>query len=167
MSDSNNIHPDRLWAPWRKEYITKIDPPGGCIFCDLPEEGNDRKNLILHRGETAFVIMNRFPYNNGHLMVVPYHHTAELDELSDSELLELMHLIRQAQAALKKTLKPQGFNVGMNVGRIGGAGIADHLHLHVVPRWNGDTNFMPIIGGTKVISEALESTWEQLTGNFT
>jgi len=166
MSESVPITPDRLWAPWRVSYIKQADPPSGCIFCDFPKEMDDEKHLIVHRGETAFVIMNRYPYNNGHLMVVPYRHTAELGDLNDSELLEMMQLVRQAQSALSATMAPHGYNVGMNLGRVAGAGIDTHLHVHVVPRWNGDTNFMPVIGGTKVISEALEQSWKLLKEAF-
>lgn len=166
MSEPISITPDRLWAPWRVEYIKQSNPPSGCIFCDFPKASDDRENLIVHRGDKAFVIMNRYPYNNGHVMIVPYQHTALLSDLCDSEMLELMHLLRQTQAALDLTMQPQGYNIGMNLGRVAGAGIDAHLHIHVVPRWNGDTNFMPVTGGTKVISEALDQSWEQLKNAF-
>ena len=156
-------HP-RLWAPWRMVYIEGIDRGGdtGCIFCDKPAESADRENLILHRGETCFIIMNRFPYNNGHLLIVPYLHTAELGDLDTAVRLELFDTCDLAVRAMKNTMRPDGFNLGANLGRTAGAGIADHFHLHLVPRWNGDTNFMPVVGSTKVISESLEHTYDKL-----
>lgn len=154
----------KLWAPWRMKYIECIDDGNddGCIFCDKVQENDDRKNYILYRGKTCYIIMNIFPYNNGHLMVVPYKHTCEMADLDDETQLEMMKTVELVIAAFKSTMRPDGFNMGMNLGRTAGAGIADHLHIHVVPRWNGDTNFMPIIGGTKVISESLEDTYEKL-----
>ena len=154
----------KLWAPWRMKYIECIDDgdDDGCIFCDKVEENDDRKNYILYRGKTCYVIMNIFPYNNGHLMVVPYRHTCLIEDLDDETQLEMMKTVQLVITAFKNTMRPDGFNVGMNLGRTAGAGIADHLHIHVVPRWNGDTNFMPIIGETKVISESLEDTYEKL-----
>ena len=151
-----------LWAPWRIEYITDTAKNEGCIFCEKSAEQDDRTNLIVHRGKTAFVIMNRYPYNNGHLLIVPNRHTAEMASLSDEEKIELINLLQYAQEVLEEVMKPQGFNIGMNLGRLAGAGITDHLHFHVVPRWGGDTNFMPIIGSTKVISEALSDTYKKI-----
>lgn len=159
-------HKDILWAPWRMEYIENCDKPEGCIFCDYPKQDNDRRNLIVHRGETTFVILNRFPYNNGHLMIVPYRHTCDLDSFSDTESLECMHMLTLSKKILAETMQPHGFNIGMNLGRIAGAGIADHLHFHIVPRWDGDTNFMPILGHAKVVSEALEKSWGKLSEGF-
>ena len=149
-----------LWAPWRIEYITG-EKEEGCIFCDKPKEGNDRKNLILFKGETSFIIMNRYPYSNGHLMAVPYRHTNNMSELNEKERLELMNLTTKCIEVLK-VMKPDGFNVGMNLGTAGGAGIDDHLHFHVVPRWNGDTNFMPLIADVKVMPEYLQDTYATL-----
>jgi ATP adenylyltransferase len=150
-----------LWAPWRIEYIT-----GGkkerCIFCDKPKEGNDKKNLILYKGETSFIIMNRYPYSNGHLMAVPYRHINNMSELDHKERLELMNLTTKCIEILK-VMNPDGFNIGMNLGTAGGAGIDDHLHFHIVPRWNGDTNFMPLIADVKVMPEYLEDTYETLS----
>ena len=146
-----------LWAPWRIEYITG-EKEKGCIFCNKPLEGKDNKNLILYKGETSFIIMNRYPYSNGHLMVVPYKHTNSMSELNDSERLELMNLTTKCIEILD-IMKADGFNVGMNLGTAGGAGIDDHLHFHIVPRWNGDTNFMPLIGDVKVMPEYLEETY--------
>ncbi len=159
-------HPEILWAPWRIEYIENADRPPGCIFCLKPREADDRANLITCRGKSAFVILNRYPYNNGHLMVVPRRHTAELSDLADDEKLELVELLIASQRALTEVMRPQGFNIGMNLGRCAGAGIAEHLHFHVVPRWNGDTNFMPVLGHTKVVSEGLEQTWAKLVKAF-
>jgi len=155
-----------LWAPWRIEYITDATKNEGCIFCDKSAEKDDRANLIVYRGKTAFVIMNRYPYNNGHLLIVPNRHTSEMADLSDEEKIELVNLLQYAQDVLQAVMKPQGFNIGMNLGRLAGAGITDHLHFHIVPRWGGDTNFMPIVGHTKVISEALEETRDHLHKAF-
>jgi ATP adenylyltransferase len=150
-----------IWAPWRIDYVTK-EKEDVCIFCEKPKEKDDRKNLILYRGESGFIILNRYPYSNGHLMSVPYRHTSELSELSDSERLELMNLTIMC-VELLRVIKPDGFNIGMNLGRVAGAGIDDHLHFHVVPRWNGDTNFMPVIGDLKVMPEYLDQTYLRLT----
>ncbi|MEE9239023.1 MAG: HIT domain-containing protein [Thermodesulfobacteriota bacterium] len=150
-----------LWAPWRIEYITG-GKKEGCIFCDKPKEGNDKKNLILYKGETSFIIMNRYPYSNGHLMAVPYRHINNMSELDHKERLELMNLTTKCIEILK-VMHPDGFNIGMNLGTAGGAGIDDHLHFHIVPRWNGDTNFMPLIADVKVMPEYLEDTYETLS----
>ncbi|GBD94494.1 AP-4-A phosphorylase [bacterium BMS3Abin05] len=162
MKTNNGKGITRLWAPWRLQYIQNADAEKekGCIFCLIPEETpeKDRKNLLLYRGEKTFVVLNRFPYNNGHLMVVPYRHIAGFESLESDEKLEMMNLIEKSILALKKAFHPQGFNVGMNLGRVAGAGIDKHIHFHIVPRWNGDTNFMPVIGQTKVISSSLEDT---------
>ncbi|RMF57953.1 MAG: HIT domain-containing protein [Calditrichaeota bacterium] len=159
---------ENLWAPWRIEYIlsAKDDTPGRCIFCDLPSQNDDTKNLILYRGENIYVIMNRFPYNNGHLMVVPFHHTGDIQEITSEENLEMMEVVQLCCRALDATMQPHGYNIGMNLGRVSGAGVVDHLHIHIVPRWNGDTNFMPVIGNTKVISEALDKTYQKLLPEF-
>lgn len=150
-----------LWAPWRKEFI--LGPKlKTCIFCKLPRQKKDRDNLILYRGRYNFIILNRFPYNNGHLMVVPYRHTRDLAKLDAKESSEMLKLSALAIQALKKTMRPQGHNLGINLGAAGGAGIRDHLHLHVVPRWVGDTNWMPILDGTKVMIEYLWETYDRL-----
>ncbi len=154
----------RLWAPWRLDLIEAEAPPG-CIFCDLPaQEGlaADRKNLILGRSRTSFAILNRYPYNNGHLMVIPRRHTADFTDLAVEELADLGRLLQLSLKALEKSYAPDGFNVGMNLGRAAGAGIAGHLHWHAVPRWNGDTNFMPVLADTKVMIEHLDRSWERL-----
>lgn len=154
----------KLWAPWRMEYIEAINTEKNenCIFCDKPSQNKDEKNFIVYRGKTCFIILNIYPYNNGHLMLVPYKHTSELTELDSETRLELMHMINIAMEAIKNVMRPDGFNVGVNFGRTAGAGITEHLHIHLVPRWNGDTNFMPVIGCTKVICESLEDTYDKL-----
>lgn len=157
---------DRLWAPWRMQYILNVDKTEGCIFCEKWEEERDEENLLIHRGRHCFVILNLFPYNNGHLMIVPIRHAAELSDLSDEETLEIVHLMERAMAALRRVMGAEGFNVGMNVGRVAGAGIEDHLHVHIVPRWGGDTNFMPVLGDTKVISESLRESCRKLKEAF-
>lgn len=149
-----------IWAPWRIEYLTR-EKDAGCIFCEKPKENRDRENLIIYRDETGFIIMNRYPYSNGHLMAVPYRHTREIGELSDRERLEIMNLTVKCVEILK-VFKPDGFNIGMNLGRVAGAGIDDHIHFHIVPRWSGDTNFMPIIGDIKVMPEYLDETYLKL-----
>ena len=155
-----------LWAPWRIEYIENTTKNEGCIFCEKCTEKDDKTNLIVYRGNTAFVIMNKYPYNNGHLLIVPCQHTANMISLTDDEKIELFNLIQYSQDVLMEVMRPQGFNIGMNLGRLAGAGITGHLHFHIVPRWGGDTNFMPIVGHTKVISEALEKTWAKLKKAF-
>ncbi len=155
----------KLWAPWRMEYILQLKPQG-CIFCDKPKQEQDRENLILYRGKTCFVIMNFYPYNNGHLMVVPYRHIAKLDKLSAEEQTEMMQAVARSCTILEKMLHCEGLNIGMNLGRVAGAGIDEHLHFHIVPRWNGDTNYMPVIGHTKVLSQGLKESWEFLKPYF-
>jgi len=151
----------QLWAPWRLEYIQQADELEGCVFC-LAAAGADEETLVVHRGEHAFVLLNRFPYSAGHLMVAPYRHLAEFAALSDEEALECHRLAEQGMAALAETYAPQGYNVGWNLGRIAGAGIVDHVHLHVVPRWAGDTNFMPVLADVKVVPEHLSETRARL-----
>jgi ATP adenylyltransferase len=150
---------ERLWAPWRLEYIAG-ERPDGCIFCDKPLEKDDRANYILRRGVHSFVLLNAFPYNNGHLMIAPYAHLSDLDELPLETLVEMMKLCQDALRALRLAMGPDGFNVGFNLGAAAGAGIKDHLHLHVVPRWAGDTNFMPVLADVRVVPQSLERAWE-------
>ena len=150
-----------MWAPWRIEYI-RSPKHDGCIFCDFPKENRDKERLILYRGKHCFIIMNNYPYNPGHVMIAPYRHVGRWEDLTDYELLEMMQLSQLMIKALKKTMNPQGFNMGVNLGRVAGAGIDDHVHLHIVPRWNGDTNFMPVIADTKVIPESLEEAYDEL-----
>ena len=162
----------KLWAPWRMTYIAGIDKKDeGCIFCTKPggkkyRKKKDRENLILHRGKQCFVIMNLFPYNNGHLMVVPYAHAADIGAIDKNTSGELWDLVCLCRKALTETLHPDGFNIGINLGRTAGAGIDTHLHVHIVPRWNGDTNFMPVLGEAKVISQALHETYDALLPVF-
>ncbi|RLF76103.1 HIT family hydrolase [Thermococci archaeon] len=150
-----------IWAPWRIEYI-RSPKHDGCIFCDFPKENRDRERLILYRGEHAFVIMNNYPYNPGHVMIAPYRHVGKWEELTDEELLDMMKLSQLMIKALKRAMNPDGFNLGVNLGRVAGAGIEDHVHIHIVPRWNGDTNFMPVVADTKIIPESLEETYKEL-----
>jgi ATP adenylyltransferase len=150
-----------LWAPWRLEYIQQADEQEGCIFC-LAASGDDEASLVVHRGERAFVLLNKFPYSSGHLMVAPIRHVGEFGELTDEEALEIHRLAERGIAALAETYAPQGYNLGWNLGRIAGAGVLDHVHLHVVPRWAGDTNFMPVLADVKVLPEHLAATRRRL-----
>ena len=150
-----------IFAPWRIEYI-RSPKHDGCIFCDFPKENRDKERLILYRGEKAFVIMNNYPYNPGHVMIAPYRHIGNLEDLSDEELLEIMKLAQLMVKAIKKAMKPEGFNMGFNIGRVAGAGIEGHIHMHIVPRWNGDTNFMPVLANTKVIPQAIKDSYGEL-----
>ena len=152
--------PKPLWAPWRLEYIQQADERPGCIFCD-PED-----DLVVHRGHAAFVLLNRFPYASGHLMVAPLRHVGELGHLSDGEALDVHRLASTALAVLAEAYAPQGYNLGWNLGRIAGAGVVDHVHLHVVPRWAGDTNFMPVLADVKVLPEALAETRRRLAARW-
>ena len=156
---------DRLWAPWRIDYI-KSEKEKGCIFCDKPAEGDDHSMLILYRGENSFVIMNLYPYNNGHLMIAPYQHTDSTHKLNSSSRSEIMELADQAMTIQKNIMNADGFNYGANIGYSGGAGIADHIHFHIVPRWTGDTNFMPVLGHTKVQMQGLQETYNDLRPHF-
>lgn len=156
----------RLWAPWRFAYIAGGDRLEGCPFCVLPLREDDRASLILARGEHSYVIFNAYPYNPGHLMVVPFAHEAAVEALDDPTAMELWGLARQSVAALKDRLGCQGINLGMNLGAAGGAGIAEHLHLHVVPRWSGDTNFISVVGASRVLPRALEELYDELAPAF-
>ncbi len=148
---------EQLWAPWRIGYITKPTIEKGCIFCDKPKENDDFKNLILFRNLESYAIMNLYPYNSGHLLVSPYEHKQELQNLTQTQILDLMQTVNKSIFAINK-----GFNLGINIGDIAGAGIKDHIHIHIVPRWKGDTNFMPVISDTKVINEELNSLYLKL-----
>lgn len=158
----------RLWAPWRFGYIAGGDRLDGCPFCVLPDRGedHDRESLILHRGRHAYVIFNAYPYNPGHLMIVPYAHEADLETLDPDAAAEVWELGRHTVGVLKDRLSCQGVNLGMNLGAAGGAGIAEHLHLHAVPRWIGDTNFISTIGAARVLPRALEEIWDELAPGF-
>lgn len=156
---------EQIWAPWRIEYI-RMEKPKGCILCNFPKQKKDEVNCIMYRGKKNFVIMNSFPYNPGHLMVAPYRHVAGLDLLTKEELHEHGEIITKCIKVLRETFTPMGFNIGTNMGAVAGAGIADHVHTHIVPRWQGDNNFMPVIGCTRVIPEAVADTYEKLKGKF-
>lgn len=160
---------ERLWSPWRMEYIESAkgqEEQAGCFLCDLPVKGDDEAACIVKRGDRGFVILNAYPYNPGHLMVAPFRHVGDLESLEGPELFELGALLRDAVAALREEMEPQGYNVGMNLGRVAGAGVPDHLHWHVVPRWNGDTNYMPVIGQTRVLPELVADTYRKLVPRF-
>ena len=154
-----------LWAPWRIDYI-RGEKEGECFLCRIFTERNDRKNLLLFRGKTCAVLLNRFPYNSGHLMLAPYRHIAELNDFTPDENLEMADLTARSVEVLRSAMNPQGFNIGINLGKSAGAGLKDHLHRHIVPRWTGDTNFMPVLGGPRVMPEALEATYDLLAEKF-
>lgn len=155
----------RLWAPWRAPYILGTKEKG-CLLCRVSQENRDEENYVVWRGELGYVMLNRYPYNAGHLMIVPYRHEGALENLQAKESLELIQLAQRSIVALKESMKPQGFNLGINLGSVAGAGIGEHLHLHIVPRWRGDTNFMPVLTSTKVVSQALEETHRTLKAAF-
>ena len=156
---------NKLWAPWRMDYIhTKKDD--GCIFCEKSLSSNDQENLILYRGAEVFALMNLYPYSNGHIMIAPYLHTADTNQLNSVGNQEIMWLANKSMNILKKLMNTDGFNFGANLGKAGGAGIEEHLHYHIVPRWSGDNNFMPVINNTRVIVEALNDSWSKLKPQF-
>jgi len=150
-----------LWAPWRIKYIRMNKKSKGCFLCEYIKENRDRENLILYRGKKAFIIMNKYPYNNGHLMVAPYRHVKSIEDLFEEEISEIFKLLILCKKALDEEMNPNGFNIGLNIGRAAGAG-EEHLHFHIVPRWVGDTNFMPVISDTKVISQSLLELYDKL-----
>ncbi|MDZ7815171.1 MAG: HIT domain-containing protein [Planctomycetota bacterium] len=153
---------EKLWAPWRGKFVSNISDDDECFLCRVLKEDNDGDNYVLKRGEKVFAILNRYPYNTGHLMVVPNRHVAEFEELDEDESLELLRMTKRMIVALKGSMYPHGINVGMNLGRSAGAGVVGHIHLHIVPRWDGDTNFMPVIGGTKVLPHDLPTVFKLL-----
>ena len=157
----------RIWAPWRLAYVKDASKDNGdCIFCVKQAEDADVENLIVHRGESCFVILNLFPYTNGHLMVAPYEHLGRFQDLPAETSAEMMALAQQGMDGLESVYEPQGYNVGFNQGRVAGAGVEHHIHLHVVPRWGGDTNFMPVIADTRVMPQSLEESYAALKGAF-
>ncbi len=156
----------RLWASWRMKYITKSEKEAGCIFCNALEKTDDSDNLIVMRGEHAFVILNKFPYTSGHLMVAPFTHQASLEDLDPAIRAEIMELVTHCMRILRKVYHPQAFNLGANIGEAAGAGVPGHVHFHIVPRWNGDTNFMSAVGGVRVLPEDLEDTYRRIREAF-
>jgi ATP adenylyltransferase len=157
---------DRLWSPWRYKYIASAGREEGCVLCRIEREHNDTDNYVIHRGRLNFVVLNLFPYTSGHLMIAPYEHKASLAASSEATTTEMIELAKRAQLALEAEYHPDGFNIGMNLGRSAGAGVADHLHLHVVPRWSGDANFVSVVGETRVLPEDLATTCEKLKKHF-
>ncbi len=156
---------DQLWAPWRLEYVCQPEKQAdGCFLCAAAQSDDDRESMVLWRGSHCFCLLNRWPYNNGHLLVAPYAHCADLCDLAEPEVLEQVQMLRRAQGHLREVLDPGGFNVGLNLGSAAGAGLESHLHWHVVPRWAGDTNFMPALADTKVIPQSLDHLWRLLRG---
>ena len=156
---------ERIWAPWRIEYVL-MEKPERCIFCEKPGENKDARNYILYRGEKNFIIMNSYPYNPGHLLVTPYRHVGNLEELTEEERNEHFELVSRSIIALREAFNPAGFNIGSNLGKVAGAGIDDHFHSHIVPRWQGDTNFMPVLADVRVLPQALADTYQALKGKF-
>ncbi|MBN2467307.1 MAG: HIT domain-containing protein [Deltaproteobacteria bacterium] len=154
-----------IWAPWRMEYILS-EKPGECILCLDRDETNDRKRLIVYRSSRSFVMLNRYPYNNGHLMIAPFTHCANIEDLDPETSLDMFGLVQKAIRIMKECLQPEGFNIGINLGRVGGAGVEEHLHIHIVPRWNGDTNFMAVISDVRVMPEHLEDSYNKLRPYF-
>lgn len=156
---------DNLWAPWREQYITRIKEPSkkSCIFCKIIAEKKDKKNFVLVRSQFSYSVLNIYPYNNGHLLIVPYRHVDDLSKLERAERDDLLDLLEHSKKCLEKILKPEGYNIGINLGRIAGAGFPGHLHVHLVPRWKGDVNFMPITGKTKVMSLSLKTLYDRLS----
>lgn len=162
MDKKNKISGHRiLWAPWRIKYILD-DKEDSCLFCAKVQSEDDLNNQVVARSDYSFALLNKFPYNCGHMMVAPYRHTAEFENLSPEEISDLFHLVQRSIKALKETMAPEGFNVGLNLGRSAGAGVVDHLHIHIVPRWQGDTNFMPVIADTEVVPQSLDATYRLL-----
>jgi ATP adenylyltransferase len=157
---------DILWTPWRYTYIKSADDSQGCIFCDKPKENDDEKNLIVHRGKYCYIILNAFPYTNGHVMVVPFAHEDQLQKLDSSTATEMMALTQKSESVLRELYSPEGINLGMNIGRAAGAGVAGHVHMHVLPRWTADANFMSVVGETRVLPEDLATTYKRMKGKF-
>ena len=157
---------DHLWTPWRYQYVTTTGEPRECVFCEAARSADDRGNLVVHRARHHLVILNLFPYSSGHVMVVPYAHVSGLEELEEEALVELIRLTRECERHLRGLYHPDGMNLGMNLGKSAGAGIAGHIHMHILPRWTGDTSFVTTVSETRVLPEALEVTWERLSRAF-
>jgi ATP adenylyltransferase len=157
---------ERIWAPWRLRYVKDAKHSDECVFCAKPNDGDDRQALIVHRGEHCFVILNLFPYTNGHLMVAPFDHIGKLQQIPAEVTAEMMTLAQRAMDRMEEVYDPEGFNVGINQGRVAGAGVEGHIHLHVVPRWAGDNNYMPVLADTRVMPQSLEESYDALRGGF-
>ena len=157
---------DRLWAPWRIGYVANANKEDTCFLCAAAAESDDAKNLVVRRGDHCFAILNRFPYNNGHVMIAPYAHKADLPDLTRQERADMMKLLLEIQAALRATFYPHGFNIGLNIGTAAGAGVPGHIHAHILPRWTADTNFVSTVSDVKVISQSLEESYAILAGSF-
>lgn len=157
---------DHLWSPWRYKYIASADKTDECVFCRINREQKDAENFVVHRARLNFIVLNLFPYTSGHLMIVPYEHKASLVDFDTETTTEMLELAKRSQLALEAEFHPDGFNIGMNLGRSAGAGVADHLHLHVVPRWSGDANFVSIVGETRVLPEELATTLARVSKHF-
>ncbi|MGH9721212.1 MAG: HIT family protein [Bryobacteraceae bacterium] len=157
---------EHLWSPWRYRYVSKAGPSAECIFCSKASVARDAENLVVHRAGRNFVILNLYPYTSGHLMIAPYEHVATLGEAADGTIEEMMRLTRSAEQYLREIYKPEGMNIGMNLGHCAGAGVAGHIHMHVVPRWIGDANFMTTVGETRVLPESLEDAYAKLSAAF-
>lgn len=157
---------DKLWSPWRSKYIESFGPKGekekGCLFCRIANENKDKENYVVFRSKHSYIVMNLFPYNAGHLMIVPYNHCSKLSELDDEINLDCTRMVNLGIEVLEASIYPHGYNIGVNIGKVSGAGIEDHIHFHIVPRWSGDTNFMPVLNEVKIVSEYMEITYEKL-----
>lgn len=152
-----------LWAPWRMTYISTIAGRSeGCFLCEAPRNPDERSALVLFKGKYSFIILNKYPYNTGHLMIAPYRHVASIEDLTEEEMREIGLLLKASVEALRAVYRPEGFNIGINIGDVAGAGVPGHIHVHVVPRWKGDANYITVVGGTKVISQTLEDTYDRL-----
>ena len=157
---------ENLWSPWRMKYVTDTENPDGCVFCTAPAQADDAARLIVHRGKDCFAILNRYPYTSGHLMVVPFAHVSSIELLTPDVRAELFEMVNRAIGVLREVYHPDGVNVGINMGEAAGAGIAEHAHVHIVPRWAGDTSFMSTVGETRVIPEELAVTWQRITNHW-
>ena len=157
---------DHLWSPWRFRYLSERQRPSGCVFCVIAASSEDEANLVVYRGRLNFVVLNRYPYTSGHVMVIPYEHAASLSEIPDETATEMMALVRVAESLLRSVYRPDGLNIGMNIGESAGAGVAGHIHMHVLGRWFGDANFMTTVGETRVVPEELHQTWARLSEAF-
>ena len=157
---------DHIWSPWRYQFIKTAASQSGCVFCQIVNSTEDEENLVVHRGESNFIILNRYPYTSGHVMVVPFRHMATLEETPSEAAREMMQLTQRVEKALRKLYRPEGINIGMNIGKAAGAGVAGHIHMHVLPRWVADSNFVTVVGETRVLPEELSETWRRLHGEF-